>query len=301
MSNSVHVPIYEIPKLIELHFERSEALLEKHHSPFYINRLEDAVTKLKFPLPPHRKTVYDLLFLTEGKSIRSKGLNTYHFSKNQFFFLPPLQITSHEKMSPDIAGFFLHFSPKIFKDKLHLLKSFSFLHLHTSPIVSMPEKHITPVLNILERLTGLFEDGGEKQLDLVVWYLLALFEEANRYTILPQEQEKNVGAASLLTQRYKEALTEHIYTCRTVEDFAKTLHVTPNHLNKCVKKTLEKTAQSLLNEMLVLEAQSLLRYSDLTISQIAYNLYRSSPSNFSRFFKNQTGMSPSAYLKQQEN
>ena len=142
-----------------------------------------------------------------------------------------------------------------------------------------------------------FFNGNLQGFDLIVWYLMALFAETNQFSIV-QAKEELKDSSAMLTQHYKEALTEHIYAHRTVEEFAKMLHVTPNHLNKCVKKTLNKTAQTLLNEMLALEAQSLLKYSNLTISQIAFNLYRSSPSNFSRFFKKQTGFSPSDYIKQ---
>jgi AraC-like DNA-binding protein len=73
------------------------------------------------------------------------------------------------------------------------------------------------------------------------------------------------------------------------------LNVTPNHLNKCVKTTTDKTAQDLLNEMLILEAKSLLKYSNLQIAEIAVKLCNQTPSNFARFFKSQTGISPKEY------
>lgn len=296
MSKLKQVPTLEIANLDKLHFGNVEWKFSKRHHLFHINRLEEARKKLSFPLPPHRKTVYDFLFLTDGESIRFKGLNKYYFKKNQFFFLPALQITSHESMSEDVKGFFIHFSPDLFSDGSHLLRSFSFLHFNTHPIISIPEKGIAPILNIFERLLALYEEGIRKDSKLIVWYLMTLFAEVKQYAAAHQNETKN--AAALLTQQFKDTLTQYIYSYRTVQAYAQMLHVTPNHLNKCVKKTLNKTAQSLLNEMLVLEAKSLLKYSDLTISQIAYKLCGSTPSNFSRFFKNQAGISPSEYLSQ---
>jgi len=148
-------------------------------------------------------------------------------------------------------------------------------------------------LNILERILELYENHQEKNNDLIVWYLMTLFTEIKKYTSSTITNAKN--SAIILTQQYKNALIQHIYNYRTVKDFAKLLHVTPNHLNKCVKQTLDKNAQTLLNEMLILEAKSLLKYSDLTISEIAENLFHRTPSNFARFFKNQTGFTPKAY------
>lgn len=296
MAKPKQIPTLEIPNLDKFHFGNVKWKFSKRHHLFHVNRLEDARDKLSFPIPPHRKTVYDFLFLTKGESVRFKGLNKYHFKKNQFFFLPALQITSHLSMSEDIEGFFLHFSPDLFADDVQLLRSFTFLHFNTSPIVAIPEKEVAPILNIFDRLLALYEQGIKKETKLVIWYLMVLFTEVNRYAITQQNETKN--SAALITQQFKDALTQHIYTHRTVQAFAQMLHVTPNHLNKCVKKTLNKTAQSLLNEMLILEAKSLLKYSNLTISQIAYRLCESTPSNFSRFFKNQTGITPSDYLNQ---
>lgn len=296
MNDKKHIPTLEIPKLDEFHFGKVQWRFSKQHHLFHINRLEDARGKLIFPLPPHRKTVYDLLFITRGESTRSKGLTQYTFGQHQFFFLPALQITAHESMSEDIKGFFLHFSPDLFSDNLHFLKPFPFLHFNTNPIVAIPESDTAPVLNIFERLLQVYEGRYQETSGLIRWYLMALFTEVNRHAVIRQSDTKN--SATLLTQQFKNALTQHIYTHRTVQEFAGVLHVTPNHLNKCVKKTLNKTAQSLLNEMLILEAKSLLKYSNLTISQIAEKLCRSTPSNFSRFFKSQTGISPKQYTSQ---
>ena len=296
MAGSKQIPILEGQNLDKFHFGKVNWRFSRQHHLFHINRLEDARDKLSFPLSPHRKTVYDLIFLTKGESARSKGLNQYDFKKNQFFFLPALQITSHESMSEDVEGFFMHFSPDIFSDHAKLLRPFSFLQFNTSPIVIIPETELVPILNIFERLLSFYEKAIKRESKLVVWYLMALFEEVNRYVISPQDGAKN--SAAFVTQQFKDALTQHVYTHHTVQAFAQMLHITPNHLNKCVKKTLNKTAQSLLNEMLILEAKSLLKYSNLTISQIAYKLCKRTPSNFSRFFKKQTGMTPRDYLSQ---
>ena len=104
------------PKELNLHHFGPEGgmLITNSHHLFHINRIEDVVGKLKFPLQPHRKTVYDFLFLTAGHTIRSKGLHRCEFGPNTFFFLPAYQISTHEYMSPDTKGFFCHFDAEIF-------------------------------------------------------------------------------------------------------------------------------------------------------------------------------------------
>ena len=292
-SATKEIPILEGADLHKIHFGRRLAEFPFEETYFYARRLEENRSKINFPLPPHRKTVYDFIFITKGESVRSKGLNEYHFQKNQIFFLPAYQITTHESMSEDIEGFFVHFSSKLFADYAHLLNGFNFLKFNTYPIISIPDDAIEPVVNLFERLTELFGLEGDRPQRKLIWYLMALFSEIEPYTSRPNQAIKDTAAR--LTQQYKDTLSEHIYTYRSVAEFADHLHVTPNHLNKCVKKTVNKTAQGLLNEMLLLEAKSLLKYSELSISEIATKLFRSSSSNFSRFFKSQAGISPNNF------
>ncbi len=262
---------------------------------FHISRLEDYLDKMSFPLPAHRKVVYDMIFLTNGNSLRSKGLNQYQFQKNQVFFLPPYQITSHENMSSDVTGYFIHFSEELFKDNSKLLKPFEFLDFSSYPVVTVPKDKLKPIFYLFERMIKIYY-GKNPNLNLLISYLLVLLAEINEYTE-PNPLLKKVNMATQLTERYKDALTQYIYQKQTVKEYAQLLFVTPNYLNRCVKGTTNKTAQSLLNEMLVLEAKSLLKYSGMSISEIAEKLFQRSPSNFARFFKHQTGVSPKKYIK----
>ena len=125
---------------------------------------------------------------------------------------------------------------------------------------------------------------------------MALMTEVKKFVTV-EHNEKNNHAAYIVKQ-YKNALTQHIYEKQTVKDYADMLSITPNHLNKCVKNILQKTAQQLLKEMVIVEAKFLLRYSDLSISEISYNLCNQSPSNFIRFFKDQTGLTPKEFISQ---
>jgi AraC family transcriptional regulator, transcriptional activator of pobA len=290
----ISIPVIHPDGMDGFHFSEEDWMLSlaKDHNLFHINRLENYRSKLSFPLPPHRKTVYDCIFLTKGKSIRSKGLANYEFGAGQFFFLPPYQITSHEFMSTDVEGFFVHFDAEILKEfalQKHLDK-FDFLSFTSNPVVSIPNDQIQGILNIFHRLESLQEN---KNLDLISFYIFCLLKEASYYAHEQADFKKNASAN--LVQRYKSALSQLIYQKQKVREYADYLNVTPNHLNKCVKMITSKSSQDLLNEMLVLEAKSLLKYSNLQIAEIAIKLGNQTPSNFARFFKNKTGMMPKEY------
>ncbi len=263
---------------------------------FHINRIEDVSPQINFPLPPHRKVTNDIFFLTKGESVRSRGLNKYKSSKNQAFFMPAYQVTAHEYMSADAEGFFVNYSSEFLTEFDFLIKKFDFLNITAHPVVEFPEESVKDIVRILNRMEELYLNWNNRNLDLAKLSLLTLMAEINKQSA-NANLKFNMNQAALLTERYKNLLSDHIYEKQTVQEYADLLYVTPNHLNKCIKSTLNKTAKNLLNEMLILESKSLLKYSNLTIAEVASKLCSSSASNFSRFFKQQTNITPKDYLK----
>jgi AraC family transcriptional regulator, transcriptional activator of pobA len=284
-------------ELDEHHFGNTEwkmSLGDLHHL-FHINKLEGAIDKIKFPLPPHRKTVFDFIFLTEGSTIRSKGLHQYEAFKNTFFFLPAYQISTHEYFSADTHGYYCHFDATIF-NKLFpytsFVEGFSFLHFSGYPLVEISEGMLAPILSILQRLEAEYSNQSFNT-DILTAYLLALFTELSIVQRVEDDTPKN--ASKRITEKFKNLLSQHIYQTNKVAEYASMLAVSPDHLNKCVKTTIGKTSQELLADMIVLEAKVLLKQTDLSINEIAFKFSEMNPSDFSRFFKNKTNMTPKEF------
>ncbi len=268
------------------------------HDIFHINRVEEYVGHMQFPLPPHRKTVHDFIFLTNGHTRRSKGLDTFAVAEDTFFFLPAYHITTHEFMSADVTGFYCHFDLEaVFRNVVPLayFQTLPFLQFTGHPVVPVPAATRAAALTILNRLETEYHSNAPDKLEIIRAYLLALFAELKRHTNPVEKPVLNASARIL--ELYKHALPQHIYELQTVAAYAAHLAVSPNHLNKCVKAVTGKSAQSFLDDMLVLEAKTLLKQTDLTISDISYKLGKSDQSSFSRFFRSQTGSTPKEYKR----
>jgi AraC-like DNA-binding protein len=80
-----------------------------------------------------------------------------------------------------------------------------------------------------------------------------------------------------------------------MKGIAQQLHIHPNYLSNLVKAQSGKTVSYIIRERLVLEARALLCNSDMTISEIAYYLQFKDTSNFAKFFKTQTGKTPTDF------
>lgn len=294
------VPILSLYEKEKRFFEQSfEWKLSSHtlHSQFHINRLEDVIAHMTFPFPPHRQTVYDFVLLIQGTSTRSKGLDKYEFCADTFFFLPAYQISTHEIISTDAKGFYCHFDMEIFNGKWmkpDMLTEFPFLQFNGNPLIKVDEISRHHIVNILHRLEREYTQDDKFDLDIIRANLLALLLEVKKFA----KQEKiTENSAFRITQQYKNKLARYIYEKHSVAEYASMLAVSPNHLNKCVKATTGKSAQELLSEMILLEAKVLLKQTSLTINEIAWKIGKEDPSDFIRFFKSKTNLTPTEYRK----
>jgi AraC family transcriptional activator of pobA len=78
-------------------------------------------------------------------------------------------------------------------------------------------------------------------------------------------------------------------------ELARPLGITPTQLNRVCHQVLGHAALDLLHARLVLEAQRELVYTALSVKQIALGLGFSDAGYFSRFFRRQTGTTPTAW------
>ncbi|RYY11331.1 MAG: AraC family transcriptional regulator [Cytophagaceae bacterium] len=122
-----------------------------------------------------------------------------------------------------------------------------------------------------------------------------LYELSALYEQPPAALPVASARSQALTAAFKQLVQVHSAQTRHVPFYAAALCVTPKHLSEMVREVTGKTASDLLAEAVVLEAQALLQTTALPIARIADQLHFSDPFAFSRFFKQRTGLSPTAY------
>lgn len=301
--NKEPIPVLDPIELYKHHFgdvTEWKPFQASFFTKFHINKIEDYRGHIKFPLLPHRKTVFDFIFLTRGLTTRTKGLNNYTITENTFFFLPAFQITTQEFMHNETTGYYCHFAPEILNFAFmqpKVINEFSFLQFLGNPIVKPDTKVVASLLNILKRIEEEYNANQAVKLDIVSAYLFTLFVELKQFTE-PYEKIASQNSASRITQQYKNALMQFIYEKQSVKAYAEMLCITTNHLNKCVKSVTGKSSHDLLDEMILLEVKAMLKQTNLSISEIAFKIGKEDPSDFTKFFKVKTGITPTEYRKQ---
>ncbi|MCW2927785.1 MAG: Transcriptional regulator, AraC family, partial [Thermoleophilia bacterium] len=77
--------------------------------------------------------------------------------------------------------------------------------------------------------------------------------------------------------------------------YASQLHVSANHLAAVLSRMTGRSTKRLITDRIMVEAQRLLRYTDLTVQQVAQRLGFDDPLYLSRAFKAHTGESPTLW------
>ena len=94
---------------------------------------------------------------------------------------------------------------------------------------------------------------------------------------------------------FGELVLRHYAHERSVSFYAEKLGITPAHLSTTVRQATGKTCGEVISSMIIMEAKTRLRETDLSIQEIAYSLNFPSLSFFGKYFKRHVGVGPLEY------
>ncbi len=103
---------------------------------------------------------------------------------------------------------------------------------------------------------------------------------------------------SLLARQFCLEVERHFREWQALAPYAKQLAVSVNHLNEVVSEHTGHAAGDLIRQRRLLDAKRLLLHSDLSVSEIGYQLGFDDPSYFSRFFRRYSTRTPAQFREE---
>lgn len=91
-----------------------------------------------------------------------------------------------------------------------------------------------------------------------------------------------------------------VYSNARMEDLCKQVHLSSSQLNRVIREMFGTTFKQKLIEVRIAYIKYFLKYSDMSISEIAQRTSFPEDSNFSLFFKQHCGLTPSQYRAQEK-
>lgn len=266
---------------------------------FGISKMEDIYDKRQgLTDDAHRHEYFTLIFVQQAKGKHLIDFQEFQLEGKQIYFISPGQV--HQIIEEEKSyGYALVFSneflaenniPLSFIQNLKLFNAFG-----DNPPLLLNELEQELLLKYFEEIWALKQSDIDFKLQAIGSLLKLILIRCNNVCTLPKIEAEHLDSKSLLLKRFKELVEEHFAQWHTIQEYAKNLNISADHLNRVVKSLTGKTAKEHLQDRLLLAAKRLLFFSEQSAKEIGYTLGFSEPANFSAFFKKNARQSPTEF------
>lgn len=269
---------------------------------FEIYALQEYLTKnTSHTEKPHIHSFYQIIWFTEGNGKHFVDFNAYEASPNKMFFISKNQIHYFDACK-NYEGVIVHFNESFLMDSESdidiFLKYNIFNDFESEPVFTIPSAAVENLMLLVANLKNEIANPNDFAHKDFLKHLLKLF-----LISIQRLGRKNSGNSALTNQnqltllKFKQLLELNFRNIHTVKAYANMLNISTKTLTNHTTEVAFKAPLSLINDRIVLEAKRLLSHSHLNISEIGFQLGYEDPSYFVKFFKRQTGKSPSDFRK----
>lgn len=242
---------------------------------------------------------------TEGETSVSFNLHEFRLKKDSMFIFTPkniLQVNSQQYFKADVIAISPDFMRRINIDIKNMMPLFlKFVENPTLALTPEESRSMRGMIAQIERETR----GPETHFsfDIVSGLIAATIYKVGdiMYHYLaehPEGQNNSHDRAEEYFKQFTHLLGEHFREERSVGFYARQLCITPKYLTTLIKRISGQSVSEWIDNYVILEAKTLLKYSTMSIQEIAYYLNFPNQSFFGSYFKRNTGMSPSQYKAQ---
>ena len=243
------------------------------------------------------KTAYFRISLTRnGQADFNIGLENYQPKRNSIVFGFPGQIFSLNNPSNNFLAYYMLFSEKFISDIIFQMKTreqFPFLTYTGLQCFNLSTETANEIESIIFKINDEIKARKANCSEAIRLYIQLILIYANRdYGTMLLSKQGATNSGQMLFSNFLKLVSQHFIAVRKVSDYAEMLHVSPDHLKRIIKTHADKTANELIDEMLILEAKAYLLHSKMRVSEIAYKLEFADPSHFNKFFRKKCKFTP---------
>lgn len=252
----------------------------------------------------YNRRLYYKISLIKGKNLVEFAGKTVLIDKQGILFATPKIPYRYSPCDNVQAGYFCVFTKEFMsKSKTGLLIDELPIYKPNSDFVyQLTDEQYQEIELIFKKMDTELSSDYTYKYDLLRNYVLELVHTGQKLN--PIESLTSItNASSRITALFIELLerqfpienNKQTIQLKTPTDFAKTLSVHINHLNKVLKETSGRTTTEIINGRITEEAKILLKQTQWNISEVAFTLGFDEVAHFSNFFKKHTGLSPLQY------
>ena len=239
---------------------------------------------------------------TEGETSLTSNLQEFRLKKDSLFIFSPkhiLQVQSNNRFKAHLIVIASDFLKRINIDTKRMMPLFlQFGSLPCMELTHAESQSLRSFISMVEQeLKGSETDFSSEIIGgLIAATIYKVGDILTHYlTEHPEVDSPIHNRAEEYFRQFTELLGEHYKHERSVGFYARQLCITPKYLTTLIKRISGKSVSEWIDNYVILEAKTLLKYSNMSVQEIAYYLNFPNQSFFGSYFKRNAGMSPSQY------
>ena len=235
--------------------------------------------------------------------IASKEDKEHDFETSRLFFMSPGQVLGIEVNNRDaakVSGWMILIHPDyLWKTRLaKSINQYEFFHYSVTEALFLAPQEENKIISIIRNIQDEYKSKIDTfSQDVVIAELELLFTYAERFYNRQFVTRKITNHSILerletLLDAYfdgPELLKKGLPTVQYISD---NLNISPNYLRSLLKSFTGLNTQEHIHKKLIEKAKEKLSTTELSVSQIAYELGFEHPPSFSKLFKSKTRFSP---------
>ncbi len=269
---------------------------------FEIVDLSELYTKSKHILKElHRAGFYHIIWFQDCKATHLVDFVPIKIKPNSLLFLNKdvvHRFDDKEKVKGKVLLFTDNFFCKTESDIKFLRQTVLFNDLLDVSQIELQNQstQFNSLLNLMSDEIQILNDEFQANILQKLLYNFLLFAEReqrnNKFTRIKK------GADFDYVMLFKDLLENDFRTQKKVSYFAQKILITEKRLNQATTKTLGKTPKEIIDDRILLEAKRILVHTNESIKEIAYHLGFEEPTNFIKYFRKHSSVTPTEFREQ---
>lgn len=246
---------------------------------------------------PCRLKAEIFVFCMEGEIEASIDLNRISVKAFDFITILPGSIFQIHKVPSDLKIYFMGFSSSFLGQANMLKNTMDIIYrIKERPVISLREKAAYLMKEYFELLIKTYAFVDMKVGDEIANHLFSGIHIAANAMYRDKFQTKSsLSKSEQISKEFGQLVIQNYSKERTVAWYAHELNITHAHLCTTVKQITGKTCIEIISDMVIMDAKSQLKSSNLSIRDIAYSLNFTNMSFFGKYFKRHVGIGPQEY------
>ena len=245
--------------------------------------------------------VNNLYTISIKRGMNSKliyGQTDFDFDEGVLVVTSPKQVISIEKLEDiKLTGYKFIFHPDFIKGSSlsKNIHQYGFFSYNNNKALFLSEKEEQIILNLFSSIEQECQNNIDQfSQDVMIANIELLLVHIDRYYNRQFITRKNISNDTL--SKIEEILNDYFKSetseLPTVQHIADQLNLTPTYLSDLLKNLTGLTAQQHIHEKMIAKAKELLSTTNLSVSEIAFQLGFEYPQSFNKLFKKKTDLTP---------